>query len=180
MPARCLLTSESIVSGCLRENEIGRANSLWYIANTECGNLQNKKSFVFCLIGGILLIVAGAVGSIGALELLTLIGTIPELEFLVPYIDLLLKALAFIAGLGGIGVIAGGFLLTTPRVGTGKFVIGIAAGMGLIGLIIQLVKVVYFAGFEGLINLLEAIAQSIGWIGIILTIIGRRTASTSE
>ncbi|TFF91211.1 hypothetical protein EU545_05065 [Candidatus Thorarchaeota archaeon] len=142
--------------------------------------MQNMKSFILCLIGGILLIVAGAVGSIGALEFMTLIGTIPELEFIVPYVDILLKVLVFIASLGGIGVIAGGFLLTTPRVGTGKFIIGIAAGMGLIGLIIQLVKVVYFAGIEGLFNLLEAISQSIGWIGIILTIFGRRTASAPE
>ncbi len=166
----------------LTDSEIStdRNKSLTHIFLTEIVELQNKKSFVLCLIGGVLLIIAGAVGSIGALEFLSVIGTIPELEFLVPLVDILLKVLIFIAGLGGIGVIAGGFLITTPRVGTGKFIIGIAAGMGLIGLIIQLVKVVYFAGVEGLVNLLEAISQSIGWIGIIFTIIGRRTASTPD
>ncbi len=162
------------------ETPTDRHKSLTHILPTEIVELQNKRPLFLCLVGGILLIIAGAVGSIGALEFLSLIGTIPELEFLVPIVDILLKVLVFIAGLGGIGVIAGGFLITTPRVGTGKFIIGIAAGMGLIGLIIQLVKVVYFAGVEGLINLLEAISQSIGWIGIILTIIGRRSASTPD
>ncbi|MFO7837039.1 MAG: hypothetical protein R6V83_10300 [Candidatus Thorarchaeota archaeon] len=142
--------------------------------------MENKKSFVLCLLGGLLLIITSATGSIGYFGMLEELHTIPELQNIVWVVDILLFVLTFIAGLGGIGVIIGSYLLTTARVGTGKFIIGIAAGLGLIGLIIELGKTVYFSGLGILVDFLLLIAQSIGWIGIILSIIGRQTTSSPE
>ncbi len=142
--------------------------------------MENRNSFILCLLGGLLLVITSATGSIGYFGMLEELHAIPELQNIIWIVDILLFVLTFIAGLGGIGVIIGGYFLTTARVGTGKFIIGIAAGMGLIGLIIELVKMLYFAGLGVLVNFILIIAQSIGWIGIILTIAGRQTASTPE
>ena len=46
-------------------------------------------------------------------------------------ITLILTILLYIAALGGIAVIIGGILIAMDRVGTGKFVIGLGAGVGL-------------------------------------------------
>lgn len=142
--------------------------------------MRNFKEFLMCLIGGILLISVGAVGSIGIFSFLGYINTIPELAPLVPVVEIVLYVLVFIAGLGGLGVIIGGYLMTTQRFGTGKFVVGIAAGMGLIGLIINLAMTLYSGSVQGLIDFLGVAIQSAGWIGVILSIIARRTAQKPE
>ncbi|MBS3795515.1 MAG: hypothetical protein KGY80_11490 [Candidatus Thorarchaeota archaeon] len=142
--------------------------------------MENKKSFLLCLLGGLLLIITSATGSIGYFAMLEQLHTVPELQDIMWLVDILLNILTYVAGLGGIGVIIGGYLLTTERVGTGKFIVGLAAGTSLIGLLIDLGKMLYFVGLEIVIDFLLIIAQSIGWIGIILSIIGRQTASSPE
>ncbi|MHA1247797.1 MAG: hypothetical protein ACTSPE_10750 [Candidatus Thorarchaeota archaeon] len=142
--------------------------------------MNNVKEFLMCVIGGILLISVGAVGSIGFWAYLEYINSIPELAPLYGVVQVVLYVLLFIASLGGVGVIVGGYLMTTHRFGTGKFVIGIAAGMSLIGLLIQLGTTVYFSGLQGFIDMMSMIAQSAGWIGIILSILARRTAKKPE
>ncbi|MGV9103104.1 MAG: hypothetical protein ACOC38_01940 [Promethearchaeia archaeon] len=142
--------------------------------------MENRNSFILCLLGGLLLVITSATGSIGYFGMLEELHAIPELQNIIWIVDILLFVLTFIAGLGGSGVIIGGYLLTRARVRTGKFVIGIAAGLGLIGLLIELGKTVYFSGLGILVDFLLLIAQSIGWIGIILSIIGRQTASSPE
>ncbi len=92
-------------------------------------------------------------------------------------LEWILVILSFIAGLGGVGVIVGGFLLTRNRVGTGKFIIGIAAGMGLIGLIINLIQIFLVGGALGTLNIVALGLQSPGWIGAFITIPARRMAS---
>ncbi|MHA1653042.1 MAG: hypothetical protein ACTSYX_05085 [Candidatus Thorarchaeota archaeon] len=98
-----------------------------------------------CIIGGVLLISVGAVGSIGSSAYLEYINSISELAPLYGVVQVVLYVLPFIASLGGVDVIVGGYLMTTHRFGTEKFVIGIAAGMSLIGLLIQLSTTVYLA-----------------------------------
>ena len=143
--------------------------------------MRNMHSFLLCLIGGILIILQGWIGSIGFFEKLTLIQTIPELQPIYPIIEILLYILTAIAGLGGIAVVIGGILLTTDRVGTGKFIVGLGAGMSLIGLIINLVQSIWIAGTAApLIDFAREAIQTLGWIGIILSIIGRRTVRKPE
>ncbi len=142
--------------------------------------MRNAKEFLMCLIGGILLISIGAVGGIGIFAFLEYIGTVSGLEPLVPIVNIILYALVLIAGLGGLGVIIGGYLMTTQRFGTGKFVVGIAAGMGIIGLIIQIGTIIYQYGVQGGMDFLGATAMSAGGLGVILSIIARQTAQKPE
>ena len=94
-------------------------------------------------------------------------------------VTLVLTVLVYIASLGGIAVIIGGVLFALQRIRLGKFVIGLGAGIGLIGLIIMLVQAYQIGGIAAITNVLALISQSIAWIGIILSIMGRRMV-TSE
>ena len=78
-----------------------------------------------------------------------------------------------IAALGGIAVIIGAILFTTNRVGTGKFVVGLGAGMGIIGLIILIYNMYMAMGFDALLELFNMLSNSMGMLGVVLTIIGR-------
>ena len=142
--------------------------------------MRNKKAFIMCLVGGILLFLASAIGSVG------MYGTIftfvaDQYPEMVGILDNVLLILSFIAGLGGVGVIIGGFMLTTDRVGTGKFIIGMAAGMGLIGLIIVLAQHFMLAGTSGVIDYVTLmLSQGSGWIGAVLAILGRKMAGKPD
>ena len=136
--------------------------------------MDNKTATILCLIGGILLIIVSATGSIGFFEMLKLLAEVDEIAEFYWIVEMLLNILTYIAALGGITVVIGALLIMKSREGTGKFVIGIAVGMSLIGLIIQLVTLIYVAGFTAALNFFILASQSMGWIGIFLTIFGRR------
>ncbi len=91
-------------------------------------------------------------------------------------IDIILTILGLIAWSGGYAVIIGGYLLTKSHVRIGKFVIAIAAGFGLISLILTIVWWFLVGGVTGLLLLAWLIMNSIWAIGLILTIIARRIA----
>ena len=128
-----------------------------------------KLAAVLAFVAGVLLIVAGSTGSTGIVGM--------ALTFLIDYLDgptggllsIVLKALNFIADLGGVSVIIGGALIYVERKRAGKFVIGIGAGMGLIGFIIILISAL-FHGWAYTLSFLFIIFQSLGWIGAILSI----------
>jgi len=124
---------------------------------------------LFAYVGGTLLLIAGAIGSTG------IIGTI--IEYLIEnlggptadVLSLILQALNLVADLGGASVIIGGSFIITQRIRIGKFLIGLGAGMGLIGFMIILASA-FIQGWVNAINFVVIISQSIGWIGIILSI----------
>ena len=130
---------------------------------------SRKMAAIFAYVGGTLLLIAGATGSTG------IIGTI--IEYLIEnlggatadLLSLILQALNFIADLGGISVIIGGSFIINKRTRIGKFIIGIGAGMGLVGFLIILASA-FLQGWINVINFVTIISQSIGWIGIILSI----------
>jgi len=126
------------------------------------------------------LFLASAIGNIGMYG--TIIAFVADqYPEMVGILDNVLLILSFIAGLGGIGVIIGAFMLTTDRLGTGKFVIGIAAGMGLIGLAIVLAQYFMLAGTSGVIDYVNLmVSQGSGWIGAVLAILGRKMAGKPE
>ncbi len=136
---------------------------------------RNKIAALLAYVGGTLLLVAGATGSTG------IIGTI--LEYLIENLggatadmaSLVLQVLNVIADLGGISVIIGGSLIINQRIRTGKFLIGIGAGMGLIGFLIILVSA-FLHGWINALNFLTTIIQSIGWIGVIISLTARLVA----
>lgn len=123
---------------------------------------------------------ASAIGSIGMYG--TVIAFVADqYPEMVGILDNLLLILSFIAGLGGIGVIIGAYMLTTDRVGTGKFIIGIAAGMGLVGLVIVLAQNFMLAGTSGVVDYVNLmISQGSGWIGAVLAILGRKMAGKPD
>ena len=135
--------------------------------------MKNKHAFLFALIGGIILIIQGVTGSIGFFAYILLLGV--EFAELVPLLNAIVWILTIIALSGGVGAIVGGYLLTTQRIGTGKFIIGIAVGMGLISLIITLIQLVWFSGATAAWDFLVISSQSLSFIGVILTILARRT-----
>ncbi|MFW9919714.1 MAG: hypothetical protein ACFFED_08955 [Candidatus Thorarchaeota archaeon] len=140
--------------------------------------MKNKHSFALAMIGGIILFLEGITGSIGFFAYLDLITEIPELLAMTPIVNGLIWILTILALSGGIGAIIGGYMLTTDRIGTGRFIIGIAVGMSLIGLIIKLVELIWLSGATAAWDFLVIAAQTMGWIGIFLTIAARRTAKT--
>ncbi len=136
---------------------------------------SRKIAALLAYLGGSLLIISGATGSTG------IVGTI--IDYLIEnlggasadLLSLILQALNIIADLGGISVIIGGALIIKKRTRIGKFVIGIGAGMGLLGFLIILASSLLH-GWINAINLIIMISQSIGWIGIILSITATRIA----
>lgn len=142
--------------------------------------MRNRTPFLLALVGGILLWIAGATGSVGIAGTITeILASIPELTPFVDVLNLIYYILLLLAGLGGITVIGGGWLMTTNRLGTGKFLIGIGAGMGLVSLIIQIAQNVYTVGAGAALDIFMATAMTTTGVGIILSIIGRRTARSS-
>jgi len=95
-------------------------------------------------------------------------------------LGLVLIVLRYIASLGGIAVIIGGYLVTTDRVGTGKFIIGIAAGLGLIGLIINLATAYMALGIVAFTDFLNLVATSSAVLGPVLTIVARTMVKKPE
>jgi len=139
--------------------------------------MKNQVPIVLAFIGGFLLFQTAWIGSVGFLDDIANYAT-TYFPASAEVVTLILNILVYIAGLGGIAVIIGGILFLMNRIGTGKFVIGLGAGIGLIGLIIMLAEAVIAGGVEALLDVVTLISQSIAWIGVILSIIARRSVST--
>jgi len=141
--------------------------------------MRNAKAFILCVIGGLLMMYAGVSGSIGIWgDLIALAASLaPAFAEILSYVFLILEN---IATLGGIAVIIGAVLLTTNRVGTGKFVIGIAAGMGIVGFIVLVYNLYLAVGFAALFELYNLLSTSMGLLGVVITIIGRMLAKKPE
>jgi hypothetical protein len=141
--------------------------------------MRNKVPVILCIIGGALMLYAGVVGSVGFwAELLAYAETIvPGSGEIVAWI---LVILWNIASLGGTAVIIGGYLITTDRVGTGKFVIGIAAGLGLIGLIVSVFTSYMAVGIQAFTDLWNLLSTSAATLGPVLTIVARTMTKKPE
>jgi len=125
---------------------------------------KNKNAMIVAIIAGLLLLIAG-INGIAAWETIKgfVIANIAD-NFIV---QIVFAILIFIASLGGLSVIAGGILIGKGKVGTGKFLISLGAGLGIIGLIIS----IYVAYNQG--SLTIGSFFSIGAIGLILSIVAR-------
>ena len=137
--------------------------------------MENKKWIIICIIGGILMIISSAVGSVAFFE--TLFDLIEEDvgEDVAKIVALVILILAYIAMAGGISVIVGALIVAMDHYRLGKFIIGLGAGMGLISLIIFLISGIFEGSIlddlEGIV--LGIVNGSYGFLGILLTIIAR-------
>jgi hypothetical protein len=125
------------------------------------------------------MIYAGIAGSVGIWGDLIALATslAPAFADILFWILLILEN---IATLGGIAVIIGAFLFTTNRVGTGKFIVGIAAGMGIVGFIILIYNLYMATGITAILEIYNLLSNSMGLLGVVLTIIGRMIAKKPE
>lgn len=130
-----------------------------------------KSAGYIAVMGGTFLILGGATGS-------TLFGLIKE--FIAPHlsgdvgetISLVLEILIFLAALGGIMVIAGGYFVIRGNERVGKILIFIGLGLGLIGLIIGLIV----ALGSGTIDIFTGSMLSFTGIGSIMAIVASKLA----
>jgi hypothetical protein len=117
------------------------------------------------IVGGICLLIAGITG-MAAMD--TVRSVVEEkLGIHDTNIHTIFIALILIASLGGIAVIVGGFLIGGSLVRTGKLLIALGAGIGLLGLIIAFL-ISYYNG-----NPTLRIGSGLGFTGVILSIVAR-------
>lgn len=139
------------------------------------------KWVILCIIGGILMFLGSLVGGITIFVIIGEYATEQLGSDIGPAISILLSVLGYIAAAGGIAVIIGAIIVALDRYKLGKLIIGLGAGMGLIGLIIMLITGI-MAGT--VINDVSGIASSIingsyGFAGVLLTILSRRKLKKS-
>ena len=125
---------------------------------------KNSKSMDIAIVAGILLLIAGVSG-VATWE--TIKDFVTNHVMYNDIVQIIFVILIFIASLGGIAVIAGGLLIGKDKIRTGKFLIALGAGFGLIGLIFS-IAVAYMEK-----NLTISSFLSIGAIGLILSIVAR-------
>ena len=125
---------------------------------------HNKKVMIISIVAGILLLIAGVSGLATWTAIEEFVTENISDEYIV---QIAFAILIFIASLGGISVILGGLLIGKDKIGLGKFLIILGAGMGIIGLIVS----IYYAYGSGGLDIWSFF--SIGFIGLLLSIIAR-------
>jgi len=138
--------------------------------------MNNKGSITACIIGGILMVVAAVAGTAYVYGLIVAEASKQFPEY-AAQLELFLMICVIIAVGGGISVIVGS-IIALKVVGIGKWIIGLGAGMGLIGFLSWLITGIYTGTITGsvteiVIGLLLGPA-SYGIIGVFLTIWARR------
>lgn len=128
---------------------------------------KNSTAMGVAIIAGLLLLISGVNGIAAWSEIKNFVIENIADNFV---IQIVFVILIFIASLGGLSVIAGGLLIGKNKVGTGKFLIALGAGLGLIGLLIS----IYIGYTEG--SLTIGSFFSVGVIGLILSIVARLIA----
>jgi hypothetical protein len=135
--------------------------------------LRNKAAGLLCIVGGVLLVVAGTVGMKPLLE--QILKYVQPAVNASPILGTIFSVLIFIAALGGISVIIGGLLIFyVPKIG--KLLVMLGAGLGLFGFLVPM-SLAWYQGIP-LNDLFKGYVSST-WgylLGIVLTIIGRLIA----
>ena len=120
------------------------------------------------------MIASGASGAIGTLaELGPHLDGLFGADFAFTF-DIIMGILAGLTFIGGVGVILGGLILTTRRYQLGRVVIILCIVMGVSGLVMSLIQLV-MAGTL-MMGLTIQLAQSIGWMGAIFSLIAQTIA----
>ena len=137
--------------------------------------MEHKKWVIFCIIGGILIILSSIVGSLGFIgTVISLISGILGSE-LGQFFSILVTILTYIAAGGGFSVIIGALIVGYGHGRIGRIVIGFGIGIGLIGLIILIITTLIGGiSISDLPNvLLSAFHGTYGLLGVILSIFSK-------
>jgi len=130
---------------------------------------RNKTSMAIAIVAGIFLLIDGVSGfaTWDAIKRFVINQlNLADNEM----VQIIFAVLIFIAALGGIAVIAGGLLIGKDKVSSGKFIILLGTGLGIIGFIFSIILGIY----EG--NFTYNSLLTFGAIGIILSIVARMIA----
>ncbi len=125
---------------------------------------KNTGAMIIAILAGILLLIAGVSGLATWEDIKTFVINNITNNVIIQFVFVIL---IFIASLGGISVIAGGIFIGKEKLRTGKFLISMGAGLGLIGLLVTII----IALIQNSLTLGSFF--SIGTIGIILSITAR-------
>lgn len=144
--------------------------------------MEDKKWILLCVIGGILMILGSTIGNINFFE--TVYGMLEGILTSQLWLDIIrygLNAMAFIAAGGGVTVIVGAVIVGFGVYGIGKFIIGLGAGLGLIGFIIFITgSIINGSIINDLTSIIiEIVNGGYGFLGVLLTIVAR-TFMTEE
>ncbi len=135
---------------------------------------RNTLAFVLSVPAGILLLLKGISGPTEVyfwlLEYLS--GGVVSDELIQSLVTIVLLVLIAISSLGGIAVLAGGFLIWKNHVLTGKLLITLGAGVGTLWVVFLLVTLVT----TGAISSTIAQYSIIGWAGLVLAFAARLVA----
>lgn len=136
---------------------------------------EHKKWVWVAIIGGILMFISSIVGSASFFALVfgiasKYLGAEAAMAFFI-----ILIIFSIIAAGGGISVIIGALLVKRDNYKSGKFIIGLGAGLGLIGLIIFLIVSAWTGSLIGDFTaiIVGTINGSYGFLGVVLTILAR-------
>jgi hypothetical protein len=136
-------------------------------------NSRRLVAFVPAIIAGVFLLLSGIHGPTGTYQLI--IDQLPNFitnQQILQTVNTVALILITISLAGGFAVIAGGILLLMNRVGTGKWVISLGAGVGIPWLIMLAITLIT----TGQVAAVVAEYSIIGWIGIILAFTARTIA----
>jgi predicted nucleic acid-binding Zn ribbon protein len=145
--------------------------------------MENKKWILLTLIGGVLMIIGSAVGSIAFYEFLYNILADYVTEDLKPLISAFLVIISFLAAGGGYTVIAGLIIFMIKQYRLGRIIISFGTGFGLIGIIVYITY--YIVNVTGIITNPTVLAyltqiyglfsfnSGFGFAGTVLAVIGR-------
>ncbi len=130
--------------------------------------MRRKIAMLIAIVGGILLLISG-VNGVATWEIIRniIVYLIGEHQLII----IIFAFLIFMGALGGISVIFGGILIGKGRLTTGKILIFLGTGTGLIGLIIRIMLRSIQQG-DVSINLL----LDIGILGLILSVAAQKIA----
>ena len=137
---------------------------------------RNRAACWILVVSGILMIIGGVIngpGIIGAIGQLLVKSQIITNPLLVLLISMIVRICAIFGLFGGFSVIFGAYVITKNHIRLGKLIVGLGAGGGLFTLII-LVLLALSWGIYAFLGFLWAIAHSVGAIGVLLSIYGRR------
>jgi hypothetical protein len=145
--------------------------------------MENKKWIIVTFIGGVLMIIGSAVGTVAFYEFLyNLVSDYVSAGFM-PLISGILGIISFLAAGGGYTVIAGVILYMLKQYRLGRIIIIFGTGFGLIGIIVFITY--YVVDLTGIITnptILAYLAQmygffsfntGFGFVGTTLAAIGR-------
>jgi hypothetical protein len=130
-------------------------------------------AFVLAAVAGVLLLVSGIHGPTETYQLI--IDNLPQFiqdQQILQIVNFVALILITISLAGGLAVIAGGILILANRVGTGRLLIGLGAGIGIPWLIMLAITLIT----TGQVASVLAEYSSTGWVGIILAFIARAIA----